>query len=230
VSTSSTGRKNASQKKSKKRGPGRPPASERGEDKKKQILRAAVRVFAEKGYHGCRISDVADEAGVAYGLVYHYFGNKESLLRSIFEENWSIFATTIEHISASEEGTAAKLRGIIDFCIQAYEAVPTVVRVLVHEFGRSARLGDALDEPEVDRVFQALDEVFAKSAAAGELPKGTDPHELTIIFLGALESALASFVIRAKSIERDGRDDKAVRQRMRDSLISVFVDPLEHVE
>src|SRR5688500_14971241 len=68
------------------------------DDRKRQILDAAVQVFAEKGYHGCRISDVADRAGVAYGLVYHYFGNKESLLAHIFSANWNVFAKALEAI------------------------------------------------------------------------------------------------------------------------------------
>ena len=46
-------------------------------DKRRMILDAAVRVFARQGFHHCRVSDVADEAGVAYGLVYHYFDSKE---------------------------------------------------------------------------------------------------------------------------------------------------------
>jgi AcrR family transcriptional regulator len=42
-------------------------------DKRRQILDAAIHVFARQGFHACRVSDIADEAGVAYGLVYHYF-------------------------------------------------------------------------------------------------------------------------------------------------------------
>ena len=53
-------------------------------EKRRAILHAAVRVFAERGYHGCRIADVAREARVAYGLVYHYFQNKDELLESVF--------------------------------------------------------------------------------------------------------------------------------------------------
>ena len=66
------------------------------DDRKGQILRAAARVFADKGYHECRISDVADEAGVAYGLVYHYFGTKDGLLAAIFDANWAFFARAID--------------------------------------------------------------------------------------------------------------------------------------
>jgi len=52
--------------------------------KRARILEAATRVFASRGYHGARVSDIAREAGIAYGLVYHYFRNKEEILDTIF--------------------------------------------------------------------------------------------------------------------------------------------------
>ena len=59
-------------------------------DKRRLILDAAVRVFARQGFHTCRVSDIADEAGVAYGLVYHYFDSKDQILDTLFLERWDI--------------------------------------------------------------------------------------------------------------------------------------------
>jgi TetR/AcrR family fatty acid metabolism transcriptional regulator len=50
-------------------------------DKRRQILDAAIRVFARQGFYATRVSDIADEAGVAYGLVYHYFKSKDDSYR-----------------------------------------------------------------------------------------------------------------------------------------------------
>ena len=58
------------------------------EDKRTLILQAAVRVFAAEGYEATRVGDIASEAGVAYGLVYHYFGSKEAVLEAVFREQW----------------------------------------------------------------------------------------------------------------------------------------------
>ena len=59
------------------------------------ILDAAVRVFARQGFHTCRVSDIADEAGVAYGLVYHYFQSKDEVLDTLFLERWDIMLEAI---------------------------------------------------------------------------------------------------------------------------------------
>src|SRR4029077_1841919 len=59
-------------------------------EKRRLILDAAVRVFARQGFHACRVSDIADEAGVAYGLVYHYFASKDEVLDTLFLERWDV--------------------------------------------------------------------------------------------------------------------------------------------
>ena len=64
-------------------------------DKRRVILDAAVRVFARQGFHTCRVSDIADEAGVAYGLVYHYFQSKDEVLDTLFLERWNVMLEAI---------------------------------------------------------------------------------------------------------------------------------------
>ena len=60
--------------------------ADRQADRRRQILDAAVKVFARNGFHRARVGDIAEEAGVAYGLVYHYFSSKEALLETIFRD------------------------------------------------------------------------------------------------------------------------------------------------
>jgi AcrR family transcriptional regulator len=58
------------------------------DDKPRRILEAAARVFAAQGYDGSRVGDVAKEAGVAYGLVYHHYESKGAVLEAVFREAW----------------------------------------------------------------------------------------------------------------------------------------------
>ena len=71
-----------------------------GADKRRLILDAAVRVFARQGFHACRVSDIADEAGVAYGLVYHYFASKDEVLDTLFLERWNVMLELIREVDA----------------------------------------------------------------------------------------------------------------------------------
>lgn len=170
-------------------------AREPRDDRRKQILKAAVRVFAEKGYHGCRISDVAEEAGVAYGLVYHYYGNKDGLLASVFDTNWAFFAKAVEELVAADLAMSEKLTQIVEIAFSAFEMAPLVVKVLVLEFGRNARLGEALEDPQVARVFRSIAQIFDDGRRTGELRDGLDPAAMSVFFMGALETAFMSFVL-----------------------------------
>ena len=76
-------------------------------DKRRIILDAAVRVFARQGFHTCRVSDIADEAGVAYGLVYHYFGSKDEVLDTLFLERWDVLLDAIRETDAQADGRRA---------------------------------------------------------------------------------------------------------------------------
>lgn len=196
------------------------------DERRKQILQAAVKVFADKGYADCRISEIAEEAGVAYGLVYHYFGSKEALLSGVFESNWAVFVKALDEIAALPTTPQDKLRQIIDIVFNAFAVAPSVVKVLVLEFGRSARFGAALDEPQVSRVFITVARIFSEAEKRGQLRPHANPALLPILFLGALESALAAIVVPST-------DESSTRARfhiepddMKAALMETFVKGL----
>jgi TetR/AcrR family fatty acid metabolism transcriptional regulator len=58
------------------------------ENKHRTILKAAVKIFAEKGFYNSRVSEIAKEANVADGTIYIYFKNKDDILISLFEEEF----------------------------------------------------------------------------------------------------------------------------------------------
>ena len=107
-------------------------------DKRRLILDAAVRVFARQGFHHCRVSDVADEAGVAYGLVYHYFDSKEEILNTLFLERWEIMLEAIAEIDARDLPVRDKLYSIAGFIIDSYRHDPDLMKVIIVEVTRAA--------------------------------------------------------------------------------------------
>ena len=85
--------------------------STNGTDKRSLILDAAVRVFARKGYHTSRVGDIAEEAGIAHGLLYHYFGSKEEVLETVFRENWRDLLESFARIEARTSRRSRSSRG-----------------------------------------------------------------------------------------------------------------------
>src|ERR1700750_1985490 len=97
-------------------------------DKRRIILDAAMRVFASQGFHTCRVSDIADEAGVAYGLVYHYFSSKEEILHTLFLERWEERLAPIDEADASRQSPREKLYAIAGFIIDSYRHDPELMK------------------------------------------------------------------------------------------------------
>src|SRR5438477_6136930 len=99
------------------------------EDKRALIRAAAVRTFAKKGYHACRVSDIAEEAGVAYGLVYHYFGSKEAVLETVFRETWQLMLTAIQAVEELGEPAPEQIRKVAAMVLRTWRDDPDLVRV-----------------------------------------------------------------------------------------------------
>jgi TetR/AcrR family fatty acid metabolism transcriptional regulator len=164
-------------------------------ERRRTILRAAIDVFAEKGYHGCRIADVAQQAGVAYGLVYHYFKNKDELLKSVFELGWSGFVSRIREAAAGDAPVEEKLQRVCDVAFEAYHVDPRGVRVIIFEIARSPASDEVNRRASFDEVIGICETMFRAALAKGELREGFDPRLGALMLFGAIEYGLTGFVI-----------------------------------
>src|SRR2546421_4374437 len=115
-------------------------------DRRRELLDAAVRVFARKGVHASRVGDIAEEAGVAHGLLYHYFKSKDQVLEAVFHENWSLLVARIESVEETDEPAADQLRHISAIVLRTWLHLPDVVRVVIQEIGRSPQLAERVGD------------------------------------------------------------------------------------
>jgi TetR/AcrR family transcriptional regulator, fatty acid metabolism regulator protein len=182
---------------------GRPPqpilpasVDESEPEKRRAILHAAVKVFAEKGYQGCRIADVARQAGVAYGLVYHYFQNKDALLESVFAEQWTIFINALQAIADGSGTAPEQLAGVCHFAIDVFRTAPAAVRVLLLEVARTSNAFRAGSTRQTfEQAVRIVAGIVRRGQERGEIRQDADPDVTAAALLGALELALTGMVI-----------------------------------
>ena len=163
------------------------------EDKRRIILDAAVRVFARKGYHSSRVGDIAEEAGVAHGLLYHYFSSKEELLETIFRETWRDLLDAVRAVEETDESARERLAGVAKILLRAWRRDPDLVRVLVREVTRSSHVQRRIDE--IDQAFAGLERIIARGQEDGEFRADVDPRMVSYVFYGALEEILTGWVL-----------------------------------
>ena len=179
------------------------------------ILDAAVSVFARKGYHTSRVGDIAEEAGIAHGLLYHYFGSKEEVLETVFRENWRDLLESFARIEASDEPPLAQLEGIAKTLLRTWRAQPELVTVMVREVARSPQLQLQVDE--IRAGFLVIQRVIERGQADGSFRSDLDPRLASWIFYGGLEELLTGWVLGQLP---DGEEDVARAERTVVELVS----------
>jgi TetR/AcrR family transcriptional regulator, fatty acid metabolism regulator protein len=173
-----------------------------GEEKRRQLLDAAVRVFARKGYHASRVGDIAAEAGVAHGLLYHYFASKDQVLEAVFHENWSVLLARIASVEETDEPAADQLRHITAIVLRTWLHLPDVVRVVIREFGRSPELADRIGE--LAQPIEAIQRVIERGIERREFRQDIDPRVAATVFYGSIDELLTAWVLdRLPSREED---------------------------
>jgi TetR/AcrR family transcriptional regulator, fatty acid metabolism regulator protein len=163
------------------------------EDRRKLILDAAIRVFAEHGYHGSRVGDIAEDAGVAHGLLYHYFASKEDVLRTIFVENWGQLIARFRAVEASHEPAQDKLDGIAKILLRTWRNDPALVTVMVREVARSHELEAQVED--VREAFGIIQRVIEEGQASGAFRPDVDARLASWVVYGALEEILTGWVL-----------------------------------
>jgi TetR/AcrR family transcriptional regulator, fatty acid metabolism regulator protein len=163
-------------------------------DKRRLILDAAVRVFARRGFHHCRVSDVADEAGVAYGLVYHYFDSKEEILNTLFLERWQIMLDAIADIDARDLPARDKLYAVAAFIIESYRHDPDLMKVIIVEVTRAANSFGRLHLDRIREAYTGISEIVERARAEGSFKSDIPSEFAAMCFYGAIEQLLTSWI------------------------------------
>lgn len=200
----------------------KPGRAEREAERRKSILRAAVEVFSRKGYQGCRIADVAREAGVAYGLVYHYFKNKDELLENVFSSGWSGFLSRVQAGIARETTLEAQVHAVVHVAFEAYRRDPRGVKVLILEVGRSPAGGAVSRGSAFTHVVELAAGMFRGAQARGELSSELDPVLCATSLFGVIEMALTSFVIGLLD-RRDEQIIEKAREQVAETILRGLV-------
>jgi TetR/AcrR family transcriptional regulator, fatty acid metabolism regulator protein len=178
------------------------------EDKRTRILDAAIRVFAQHGYHEARVGDIAEDAGVAHGLLYHYFASKDDVLRTIFVENWGQLIARFRAVEVADEPAGEKLEGIAKILLRTWRNDPALVTVMVREVARSHQLQDRVDE--VREAFAIVQRIVEEGQAAGVFRRDVDARLASWLFYGGLEEVLTGWVLGQLP---DSEDDVATAER-----------------
>jgi AcrR family transcriptional regulator len=197
--------------------------SQAAADKRRLILDAAVRAFARNGFHACRVSDIADEAGVAYGLVYHYFGSKDEVLDTLFLDRWNVLLEVIKDIDRRDLPAREKLFAIGAFIIDSYRHDPELMKVIIVEVTRAANSFGRRHIAVIQQAFDLIAEIVAKGQRQGAFSSSVTPQFAALAFYGVIEQVLTGWIF---AVLPDGEQEFEQAKR---SVIATICEGLDRV-
>jgi TetR/AcrR family transcriptional regulator, fatty acid metabolism regulator protein len=163
-------------------------------EKRRLILDAAVRVFAQQGFNRCRVSDIADEAGVAYGLVYHYFRSKDEVLDTLFLERWNVMLDVIRDLDVQDLTAREKLYAIASFIVDSYRHDPELMKVIIVEVTRAANSFGQTHIEKITEAYELIAGIVARAQADGAFKDTVTPRFAALAFYGAIEQVLSGWI------------------------------------
>ncbi len=190
-------------------------------DKRRLILDGAVRVFARQGFHTCRVADIADEAGVAYGLVYHYFESKDEVLDTLFLERWELMLAAIDEIDAQPISAREKLYAIASFIVDSYRHDPDLMKVIIVEVTRAANTFGQTHLSEIRKAYSRIADIVAVAQADGSFRDTVSPQFAAMAFYGAIEQVLTGWIF---GLLEEGEDDY---ERAKSFVVGTICEGLE---
>jgi AcrR family transcriptional regulator len=158
------------------------------DERQEQILKAALRVFGRQGFAAAKISDIASEAGVSYGLVDHYFGKKEEIYTVVVARAYAGALGLLED-GLGRPGTPwERLQYVCETMLAGIKESPEYV-LLVHQASTDQVITDeskALFSSYAKRITDLQVELICQGQAAGQVADG-DPHELALALTAAIQ-------------------------------------------
>jgi TetR/AcrR family transcriptional regulator, fatty acid metabolism regulator protein len=160
-----------------------------------------MRVFARQGFHTCRVSDIADEAGVAYGLVYHYFSSKDEILDTLFLERWNVMLQAIAEADRTQRSPREKLQAIAGFIVDSYRHEPELMKVIVVEVTRAANTFGRTHLTKIREAYEQIAGIVARAQAEGVFRAEITPEFGALAFYGSIEQVLTRWIFDRDAVD-----------------------------
>jgi TetR/AcrR family transcriptional regulator, fatty acid metabolism regulator protein len=167
----------------------------RDPDKPQQIIGAAVRVFARKGYYNSRVSDIAREAGIAAGTIYLYFKTKDDILVTLFRDKMAEFVGALRKAIAGAPDAAARVRRLVALHFSMLEANPDLAEVVQVELRQGQKFFRGASSQEIGAYFALIASVLEEGVAQGRFRSDLPVKVATKMLFGAMDQMATSWVL-----------------------------------
>jgi len=171
-------------------------------NKSKDIREAAIKIFAEYGYHNAKIAKISELAGVATGSIYLYFKNKEELLHNIFNYLWKkMYDNSLYLRDNTQISPAKKLDNMIDLIFDIFKENPNLAIVIIDEESTYLGLNKGHNPKDYDQFFETATEIIAEGIKKNIFTHEIDINLLKLVILGSFKELMQYWIKNKKSVK-----------------------------
>ncbi len=168
-------------------------------DKREAILRAAIKVFARKGYFSSKVADIAGEAGIADGTVYLYFKSKDEILHSIFDRAMAEFIAEGRRELESIADPVEKLQRIAQLHLERLGADREMAIVFQVELRGSTKFMQEFSAAGFGEYLDIIRNTIVEGQESGVFRSDIKPVVCAKIFYGALDEMVTNWILSKKA-------------------------------
>lgn len=210
---SKTSRAKSGAKSGAKSASGKPPI-----DKRERILRAAIKVFARKGFYATRVSEIAKAAGVADGTIYLYFQNKDDVLVSIFQDRITKLVQFLREELGKLEGFEARFGRLVEVQLGLLEGHRDLAEVVTVNLRQSSRLLKQYAAPLFTEYLEVVANLIQEGQSTGTVRADVHPFIVARSLWGALDGVALTWALRG--------GEAGELQRAASQIAAMFLDGL----
>ena len=201
-------------------------ADKKRSDKRKRILKGALKAFALKGFYNTKVSEIAQKAGVADGTIYLYFKNKDDLLISLFEERmeWIIARITAD-LNKLGDDTLGKFRHMVMIHCRLAVDEPELAEFITVELRQSAKFVKEYKNPKFGDYLKILQGLLEEGQQKGLMRPGLDPKLLSRACFGALDEVLLQLTLSKADAQEVQEKAAQLSSMLMDGLLVDGVQP-----
>jgi AcrR family transcriptional regulator len=175
-------------------------------ESRQKILETARRLFAERGYDGCNVSEIAREAGMSQGNIYWYFSSKEEIFRAVLADGFEVLGTMMAEVAAQPGSGLEKLEYLLERYIalgreQGGDEFIAIMTALLGLGGVSRLAALGFDTAQIGADYhQSVSAILGQAQAEGAVEPGVDANLLTVFFFSFFNGLMMMYPREWKDI------------------------------
>jgi len=190
-------------------------------DKKPQIIDAAIKVFANKGFYNSKVADVAREAGIADGTIYNYFKNKDDLLISLFELKVEELLDKFKNALIPFKTAKEKLCGFISLYFELMEEQQDLAEVLQVELRQSSKFIKDYHPQKFFDFLNIIGDIIKEGQQNGEFDSALPVNTTKLAIFGSIDELARQWILSF--------ENKFDLKQTADRVASIFIKGMSPV-